>query len=377
MKNKLINIFLLAILILINCAQKHPVANRRNDPTFQIISVHCDTLLSEVGKAAISIGVIKNGKVYKIHKGGLINGQTPNDNTLYEIASITKTFTGTLLSKALLDKKVSLDEDIRKYLNVELPNLEYKRQPITLRHLVTHQSGLPYMFPNETSIFQNINFDELPTKINTLENGLTKEQFFEHLKNVKLDTLPGIKFTYSNVGANLVGYILESNYQMSFEELLNKEILQPLDMENTIINKKRIDINKVAVGQNDNNKIMPLRTEKNMNAEGGIVSALSDMIKYMSFHLDKNNAVALSSHQELWNGKYGDFEAGLFWQIFKDGDKPDKIFQNGGSFGTSSWITIIPELGIGVFVVTNRSGQNVHQKLNSTVDKIIDKIKQN
>ena len=68
--------------------------------------------------------------------------QLPDNQTIYEIGSITKTFTGTLLAQALLDKKISLDDDIRKYLPEKYPNLEYENQPILVKHLANHTSRL-------------------------------------------------------------------------------------------------------------------------------------------------------------------------------------------------------------------------------------------
>jgi len=161
---------------------------------------------------------------------------------------------------------------------------------------------------------------------------------------------------------------------LSFEKLLEERIFIPNKMGNTTISKANLKLDEIAIGQNTNGIRMPMRVEKDMNAEGGIISNTSDMIKYMEYHLDENRQVIAVSHQHLWDGNYGDFEAGLFWQINKNGDEPDRIFQNGGAFGTSSWITLIPDENIGVFIVTNVSGQNIHQKLSETVDKIISEI---
>ncbi|GMN12205.1 hypothetical protein MTsPCn9_34780 [Croceitalea sp. MTPC9] len=331
----------------------------------------CDSLLTNGEIKSLSIGVIKNGKIYKFHKGKLTNGQSPNDQTLYEIASLTKTFTGTLLAKAILDKKVGLDDDIRKYLPKDYPNLEFNGQPITFRNLVTHTSGLPNMFPNRPEIFEKPNWDELPFKINELQAGFTKEQFLAELHKVELDTLAGHKFSYSNAGANLLGYCLERIYQKPYEDLIKNSILQPLKMNNTYIGISEENKQFLAKGLNTNGIEMPPRAKKELQAEGGIISNLDDMIKYLQFELQTDNELVQTSHQELWNGKYGNFENGLFWQIFKNEDKPKKIFQNGGAFGTSSWLTIIPETKTGVFIITNVSGSEVHQKLSALADNII------
>ncbi len=336
------------------------------------ISKEANTLIKSGAFTSLSIGVIKNGKIYKFHKGALLDGNAPNDSTLYEIASLTKTFTGTLLAKAILDKKVNLDDDIRKYLPEEYPNLEYNRQPITFRHLVTHTSGLPIMFPNKPEIFQDPDWDKLPLQINELLKGYTRDQFLAELHQVTLDTISGHKFGYSNAGANLLGYCMERVYKKPYHDLINTYILKPQKMDHTYVGISNENISMLAKGVNVNGTEMPSAAQKELRAEGGIISNLDDMIKYTQFHLDTNNPLIDISHQEVLNGKYDDFENGLFWQIFKKPKKPIKIFQNGGAFGTSSWLTIVPEMNIGVFVVTNISGPEIHKKMNVLVDTIID-----
>ena len=364
----------IALVIFTACFSITSCQNKEQDPINEYISSEGDSLLSNPEIKSISIGVIKNGKIYKLHKGQLANGKPPNDQTLYEIASLTKTFTGTLLAQAIVAKKVKIDDDIRKYLSDSLPKLVYDKKPITFRHLVTHTSGLPHMFPYKPDIFDNPDWDKLPFEIYKLQEGFTKSQFFDELQKVKLDTIPGFKFNYSNVGANLVGYCLENIYGKSYRDLLSEYILKSLQMTETKIEISGDGTEFLAQGFNANHVKMPARAEKEMNAEGGIVSTLDDMIKYMEFHLNEDNPVAKLSHQGLLDGRYGDFENGLFWQIFKDGEKPDKIFQNGGAFGTSSWMTIVPETKIGVFIVTNVSGPKVHQKLSVTVDNILKEL---
>jgi len=347
--------------------------NEQND--YKMIQSECDSLLLNQEIQAISLGVITNGKVYKFHVGKLSTGETPNDNTLYEIASLTKTFTGTLLAQAILEKKATIDDDIRKHLSENFANLEFNQKPITFCHLVTHTNGLPRIFPDSPGLFENPDWDNLPYEINKLQVGFSKFQFFEELHKVALDTVPGFKFSYSNVGANLLGYCLENMYDKPFEELLSEHILKPLQMTKTRITVPSGEDKKLlALGLNPNGLVMPSRAEKEMKAEGGLFSTLDDMIKYMEFQLNEENEVVKISHQELLNGKYGDFENGLFWQIFKNGGNPTKIFQNGGAYGTSSWLTIIPESKVGVIILTNVSGPTIHQKLNATANKIIERL---
>ncbi len=362
------------LIILTNLSIASCQAQIPENPLVSKVHVQLDSLLINPEIETVTFGLIANGEISKIHKGLLLNGKSPTDETLYEIASITKTFTGTLLAQAIVERKVKIDDDVRKYLTDSLPGLQYDGHPITFRNLVTHQSGLPNMLPNVDGLFDNPDWDKLPYEINRLQKDFSKEQFFQALVSIKLDTMPGHKFSYSNVGANLLGYLLEAIFEKSYEEILKEKILIPLGMNNTFLGISDEVKNNLAIGQNSYKSEMPFRVIKEMSAEGGIISNVDDMMKYLKFHLDHGSDVISMSHQEMWDGKYGDFEAGLFWQIFKNGGKPVKIFQNGGAFGTSSWITLIPEQGMGLFIVTNVSGPTIHQKLNETVDKILDEL---
>lgn len=362
----------IAALFIAGCINQKPT-----DPIQEKISMQLDSLMLNAKIPALSVGIIDGENVYILHKGKLLDGREPSRSTLYEIASLTKTFTGTLLAFAIVEKRVRIDDDIRLYLQDSFPNLVYEGHPITFRHLVTHQSGLPNMFPNVPDLFAEPNWDELPSRINELQQGFSKEDFFKALSKTRLDTLPGAGFNYSNAGANLLGYLLEEIYATSFDDLLKNKILTPLGMKNTYIGKANLPTEQPAQGQNANRVPMPFRVEKEMNAEGGIFSTIDDMLKYMKYHLNEENTVVATSHMPLWEGKFGDFEAGLFWQINKDGKNPVRIFQNGGSYGTSSWITLIPEKDIGVFIITNIAGQGIHQGLSETADKIIDELYQN
>lgn len=333
-----------------------------------------DTLLANEIFRSVSVGVIKNGKVYKFHRGKLMDGKVPTDNTLYEIASLTKTFTGTLLAKAILDNKVKLNDDINNYLPEPFPNLVYEGQFITFKHLVTHRSGLPGFLPNKPELFVNPDYDKLPFELYKLQSGFSRTMFWKELHQVRLDTIPGYKFSYSNAGANLLELLLERMYGISYEALVKMHILTPLKMNNTYIGISQENAGLAVKGKNTNGVEMPLQASKELNGEGGVISTLNDMLNYMQFHLQKNNAVVKLSHQELLNGRYKDFENGMFWQIIKNGDKPDTIFQNGGAFGTSSWMSLIPQTNTGVFIITNISGPKVHQKLSATVDQIVELI---
>ena len=149
------------------------------------------------------------------------------------------------------------------------------------------------------------------------------------------------------------------------------KILTPLKMGNTTIILSKADKDKLVKGQNEKKIEMPFIAEKEMNAGGGMISNIDDMLKYLDFHLNSDSDVAAISHTRQLYAKPNDYHEGLFWQLKTEMNKP-VLHQYGGSYGTYSYLTIIPEIKTGVFIVTNSSGPDVHRILEETADKIFD-----
>ncbi len=188
--------------------------NRLINKIDTIIQNVASTFMKDTLRVGLSIGIIKDDKTYTFNYGSTEKGKDllPTSNTIYEIGSISKTFTGTLLAKAIADKKVKLDDDIRKYLTGNYPNLEYNGQPIKLVHLVNHTSGLPPFLPNKPEVFQHPQ-NSIPFLITAIQKNYTKEKFLNDLRNIKIDTVPGFNYKYSNVAAQLLSFILEKVYK--------------------------------------------------------------------------------------------------------------------------------------------------------------------
>ena len=79
-------------------------------------------------------------------------GNIPTDSTIYEIASVSKSFTGILVAQAVL-QRLNINDDIRKYLSEDFSNLEYEGKPVRIKHLLTHTAGLPDFCLNKSMIF--------------------------------------------------------------------------------------------------------------------------------------------------------------------------------------------------------------------------------
>jgi len=213
---------LLAIFLLVSCNIK-PQNNK--DSIEEVVTDEISNFIKSPEFSALSGVIYVDGKTYQFHFGKLVNGKKPNNQTLYEIGSISKTYTGLLLSQAVNDKKVNLDTDIRNYLNNNFPNLILSNGPITLKHLATHTSGLPV---NLDCSGENLTTNE---KYNCYQN-YTDSVFLKKLQVVKLLDSSGENYNYSNAGIRLIGHILENVYKTNYQSLLKKYIGSVASVQN-------------------------------------------------------------------------------------------------------------------------------------------------
>jgi serine-type D-Ala-D-Ala carboxypeptidase/endopeptidase len=327
--------------------------------------------ISDSSKVGLSIGIYINGAVYYYNYGTTQKGKrsSPTNKTIYEIGSISKTFTGTLLAQAVKDKKVNFDDDIRKYLDGSYPNLEYEGKPIKLSYLVSHISGLPFFLPDNPNLFRNANFDTLPFTISRIQQNYSKQKFFDDLHSVHLDTIPGYKYHYSNAGAQLLKFILEKVYEMPYDKLLSEYITIPLKMQNTNSLYSKNDFTLLVKGYNDKGNLMPYNPQI-LDAAGGIFSTTSDMLKYLKFHLNEKNEVVALSHR-VTMGEINDHAIGLNWQEQITSKKQKKIWQSGGTFGFSSYCVIYPESKVGIVLLANESDPKAQGQLEGIAEEIV------
>ncbi|MDP9081713.1 MAG: beta-lactamase family protein [Bacteroidota bacterium] len=317
-----------------------------------------------------SAGVIKDGKTYQYSYGSIKKNenQKPTGQTLYEIGSITKTFGSLLLAHAVLEKRVKLDDDIRKYLKGNYPNLEYKGKPIQLLHLVNLTSRLPDNLPDKPEAFKNLSPDSMSFAMAKLHNGYTKENLLADLHKAKVDTVPGIIPAHSNVAAQLLGIILENIYQKPYEELLREYVTGPLKMDHTFMTVPADKAGLLATAYNDKGMAMPY-IPKDAWAAGGLHSSIDDMIKYLKFQLDEKDPAVKMTHQPAW-GDVNTFALGLNWFINKTGDGKLTIHDDGTTLGFTCYFMLYPEMNFGMVLLVNQISQTANNDLGKIAEKI-------
>ena len=326
------------------------------------------SILMQKSKAnSISIGVVKNGKTYTRHYGEIDKGKEniANNNTVFEVASITKLFTGLLAAQAVLEGKLNPDEDIRKYLNGNYPNLEYNGTPITIKDLVSFRTGFSKDLPDTDELRKNRN-DSSYLAFKKLDKSYNRDNFFEDLKKIKLDTLPGTKFKYSNGSLNLTAHILENVYQKSYETLLKENIFSKLQMTSTGINLSSNVV--VANGYNLKGVLMSSISDNLWGAAGRLKSTLSDLTKFIVYELNTKNKIVQESQQNLlnssttWNG--------YFWDYIQVDENGKNCWKHGGAFGTQNMLVIYPERKLGLSIIVNISDENTANALGEAIVKL-------
>jgi serine-type D-Ala-D-Ala carboxypeptidase/endopeptidase len=199
-------------------------------------------------KAAIVIGFVDpNGtRIFSFGNISKANNVPVNENTLFDIGSITKTFTTLLLADMVKQGIINLNDPIEKYLpaNVKVP--QYSGVKITLEDLTSHTSGLPEWPSN---IWLNNNVGVFNPKYN-------ETMLYKGLSNTSLTREPGSQFQYSSFGIGLLAHILSVKAGLPYEQLVKNRILDVLGMNDTKITLSPNDIkNRFSIGHQGGKEI--------------------------------------------------------------------------------------------------------------------------
>lgn len=347
--------------------------------------VTLDTLIKSLGNgivkqptgAGLSIGIYHAGQTWFYNFGTTERGadKPPAENTVYEIGSVTKTFVSLLLAQAVIDKKVKLDDDVRKYLDGDYPNLEYNHQPITLLNLANTTSGLPDVLPSAPeALLKNAPEDLIPFIVERYYQTLTEKDFYNALHTVKLDTIPGFYPKHSNCAAQLLGYILQRVYSKPLYQLLQQYILSPLQMQNTSFSGSSLK-DEVINGYNSKGNPAPHLIQAYMQGSGGLRSSTADLIKYAAYLLDNKSPVTqLVLKQNIGidagtnkvvginpPGTVDDkvYSASLNWWQYNPEKGKEQVWADGGTPGFNSYIVLYPGAKLAVVLISNKSSNDV------------------
>lgn len=385
-KNMIKYIYFVLIAILLTSynqnSKKENFVKRENKEIKQIIDSAANRLINEPLINSTSIGLYYNNQEYIRHYGELEKGKnnTPTNNTIYEIGSLSKVLTGTVMANAILEEKLHLEEDAGKYLKEDYLNLAYKNQPVKIKHLLTHSSGLPNILPLSLNPLMTTAFLEhdTPSKIDSILKEYDQESFLKDLQTISIDTVPGFNYSYSTAGTELTAHILEKVYQIKFEKLLADFLSKKVGMKETVITLDQQKKINLAVGYHaDYPNITSPMGKLPWGAGGGVKSTVPDMMKFIKYQLD-NNEIVKESHRVLV--EYSE-EVGLayFWQVHSSDPTSDPklgkhYLHHGGVPRSQCFLFILPKYDLGIFLITNQSGKDTAPTMRKAIDEILEGI---
>lgn len=179
--------------------------------------------IRELQIPGLAAAVVQDGRILYMHSYGIANiewDEPVKKNTTFQIASVTKLFTSTIVMKFMQQGKISLDDRISKYLD----NVPASWNDIQVRHLLSHQSGIPW--PASIGGF-------LGTRPSTTDKPATKEQVFKDMTDSAVLFKPGAKESYMNGDAFVLQMVLEKIGGKSIADIFNEEIFTPLHMNDS------------------------------------------------------------------------------------------------------------------------------------------------
>ena len=336
---------LLLIVVCVFAAQPFPVrADVTDDEIKGILQDRIERAKRSVG---IVVGVVdeKGARVISFGKPSVDGKQALDGNSIFEIGSVTKVFTATLLADMVERGEVSLNDPISKYLprTVKTPTRDGKE--ITLLDLTTQTSGLPRLPTNFA-----------PKNPANPYADYTVDQLYAFLSSYTLTRGIGEKYEYSNLGVGLLGHILALRAGMDYETLVRKRICEPLKMGDTKISLTPEMQTRLVTGHNPALKPVANWDLPTLAGAGALRSSVNDMLKFVAANIGLTKSPLLAAmqraHQSQRETGQADLTIALNWHILKKFDS-EIIWHNGGTGGYHSFIGFDKKNRRGVVVLSN------------------------
>lgn len=339
----------------------------------KIVDMYANRIFNESDARGMAIIVIDNNQSLSRYYGETApgNGKKPGPNSLVRIASITKLMTSEILIKLEQDHKLLITDPLQQYSyhGVSVPD-NNSGQPIRLYHLASHTSGLPREQPG--GVWGRPVFI-WPTQSNR----------WTWLKNGKLDATPGTEASYSNLAYDLLADAMIKASGQSYPQLFSRYVTSPAKMTNTTYTPNASQCARLMIGT----KPSPCHNTLAAAGSGGVYSTPADMQKWMQQFLstDKNlRKVTAAREQGIYfpREKLLDIKGmdvaghadglGLGWVYMKPQNGRPGIYQKtGGGGGFNSYMAMIPQQNIAVFVVMTRKDSSKFSKLTAGVNEMV------
>jgi len=327
----------------------------------------------------ISVGIIKDGNVVYSKGFGvrsLTTNQEMTDETLVGIASNSKGFTATALAMLADEGKLNFDDKVSKYIPEFQMHDAYVSQEVTIKDLLTHRAGLG-LGQGDLMFFPDGGM-------------LTIDEIIYNVRYLKPENSFRNKLDYNNIMFIVAGEIISRVSGLSWAEFIEQKIMKPVGMIASFGSYSRSKAanvsNMIGAHAPVNGKAVAIPHDWNetANAAGGIISNIKDMTTWAEFLMngfttkDGKKLVSDKQIQQLWNVQIAmpvslknpydsNFSGyGLGWFI-TDVKGHKQVYHTGGLIGTVTQFTLIPNLKLGIVVLTNQQSGAAFNAITNTI----------
>lgn len=324
-------------------------ARAQSAPSDAVIRAILQQVVENRQSSGIVVGLLDHGHPRVVAFGDARPGGPPLDgNTVFEIGSVTKVFTATVLAEMVVKGDVNLDDPVARYLpgTVQVPARGGKQ--ITLLDLATQTSGLPRLPTNFA-----------PKDSSNPYADYTVQQLYDFLSSYQLPREIGSAYEYSNAGMGLLGHALAHHARTSYERLVIERVLEPLGMHDTRITLTPSMRARLAQGHDDAGAPVPPWDLPTLAGAGAFRSTADDMLKFLAAALDTTRgplakAMALAQPARHSAGEGTGLRVGLGWHLLTVAGH-DVVWHNGQTGGYHSFIGVDHATGGNAVVLANSS----------------------
>lgn len=329
------------------------VANNNPD---QIVQQYITAWMSQNQIPGVAVAIYYQGQdhYYNFGVADTSTNQPVTQNTIFELGSVSKSITATLLGICVEQGKCHLNDPVTKFLPALASNNNNAINQVTLQELATHTASFPRMS------------EDFGVADPTAANANT--QLMSDLSQWQPSYPIGTQYQYSNIGFGLLGEAVSNALGTNYSDAISQYIFQPLNMSNSFVAVPADQMNHYAQGYNEQGDPAPHYQTSAWPGGGGVRSTSADMLQYLKANLGALNiSPQLSAAMNLTEQGYfnvnPNFTQGLSWQL-KNIQNLNVINKNGMNQGFNTYVAMVPQQKIAIVVLANKRGVNPNKIAN-------------
>jgi D-alanyl-D-alanine-carboxypeptidase/D-alanyl-D-alanine-endopeptidase len=297
----------------------------------------------------VVVGVLRDGQTWVVGSGTAGRGgpSPPVADTIFEIGSVTKVFTATLLAGMVEEGLLALDDPVQRYLptGVELP---VRGRPITLGDLATHTAGLPRL--PHSFVLRSLRHRRNPYAWFTIND------LYAGLPATRLRREPGGRPRYSNLGYGLLGHVLALRAGCGYGQLVQERVCHPLGLADTRVAVPAAMRHRFAQGHSRRGRPVPHWEIPALAGAGALRSTVADLLAFLRLQVEDAEAplVHAAKLTHAPRARHRRVAVGLGWtRLPLLGTEHALLFHNGGTGGFRSFAGFVPSTHTAAVVLSN------------------------